>query len=193
MKIFVNMLTVFRILSAFAIVPLLIFQMFGIAFVLFIVASATDWFDGFLARKFNATSKIGGVMDHMGDKFLVVNALIMMIMFLQIWWVIFPAIIMICRELYVSGLREFMGTQKIAMPVPKYRFSWGKIKAATQMLSLAFMLLWVWAVNGDWSSQFFTYYLLFASIGGLWIAMASSLISAIQYTGLFVKNLKKIK
>jgi CDP-diacylglycerol--glycerol-3-phosphate 3-phosphatidyltransferase len=193
MKFFVNFLSIFRILGAFAIIPLLMNQMFDIAFVLFLVASASDWFDGYLARKFNATTKIGGVLDHIGDKFLVTNALVMSIMFLQIWSVIIPSIIMICRELYVSGLREFMGTQKIAMPVPKYRFSFGKVKAATQMLALSAMFLWIWAVNADWSSEFLTYYMLFIATGGLWLATVFSVISAGQYTGTFLKNLKKIK
>jgi CDP-diacylglycerol--glycerol-3-phosphate 3-phosphatidyltransferase len=193
MKFFVNFLSVFRIISAFAIIPLLMFQMFGVAFYLFIAASASDWFDGYLARKFNATSKLGGVLDHIGDKLLVTNALIMAIMFLQIWSVIIPAIIMICRELYVSGLREFMGTQKIAMPVPKYRFSFGKVKAATQMVALTAMFLWIWAVNADWSSEFLTYYMLFIATGGLWLATLFSVISAGQYTGTFIQNLKKIK
>ncbi|MDR1071761.1 MAG: CDP-alcohol phosphatidyltransferase family protein, partial [Rickettsiales bacterium] len=128
MKYFVNFLSVFRIIAAFAIAPLLMDQMFAAAFGLFVLASVTDWLDGFLARRFKVATKIGGVIDHIGDKFLVANALIMMVMFLQIWYVIIPATLMICRELYVSGLREFLGTQKIEMPVPKSRFSLGKIK-----------------------------------------------------------------
>ncbi|MDR1071084.1 MAG: CDP-alcohol phosphatidyltransferase family protein [Rickettsiales bacterium] len=193
MKYFVNFLSVFRIVAAFAIAPLLMDQMFASAFALFVLASATDWLDGFLARKFNVATKIGGVIDHIGDKFLVANALVMMVMFLQIWYVIIPATLMICRELYVSGLREFLGTQKIEMPVPKSRFSLGKIKALVQMLAISAMMLWIWAVNADWNSEFMTYHLLWASIGGLWLALACSLASAAQYTAAFAKNLKKIK
>lgn len=193
MKLFVNMLSIFRILAAFAIVPLMIWEMFAATFVIFILAAITDWLDGFLARKFNATSKIGGVLDHIGDKFLVVNAMVMAVMFLQIWQVIIPAVLMICRELYVSGLREFLGTQKIPMPVPKHRFSVGKIKAFTQMLAIAAILLWVWAVNADWECKILTYYLLFGGIAGLWVALAASLVSAGQYTAEFARNLKKIR
>ena len=141
-------------------------------------------------------TKIGGVLDHIGDKFLVVNALIMSVMFLQIWQVIVPAILMVCRELYVSGLREFMGTQKIAMPVPKYRFSIGKIKAFVQMIAVAALFLWIWAVNAenaDWNSDFLTHDMLFVAICGLWLATLCSVVSAAQYTAAFVKNLKKIK
>lgn len=193
MKFFVNFLSVFRILAAFAIVPLLMEQYFAAAFVVFASAAATDWFDGFLARKFNVATKIGGVLDHIGDKFLVANALVMSVMFLQIWQVIVPAVLMICRELYVSGLREFLGTQKVEMPVPKHRFSIGKIKAFVQMAAIVMLFLWIWAVNEDWNSDILTHYLLFAAIGGLWLATLCSVVSAIQYTVAFAKNLKKIK
>jgi len=198
MKIFVNILSIFRIIAAFAIIPLLLGQLFPWAFFVFVFASISDWLDGFLARKFKATSKIGGVIDHIGDKFLVANTLVMLVMFLQIWPVILPAVVMICRELYVSGLREFLGTQKIEMPVPKYRFSFGKIKAAVQMLAIAVLMFWIWAVNADWmwmmyDGDVFTYYLLYTGIGGLWLAMLFSVLSAGQYTAQFVKNLKKIK
>lgn len=193
MKFFVNFLSIFRIFASFFIIPLLMWQYFEWTFALFVFASISDWLDGFLARKFKTVTKIGGVLDHIGDKFLVVNSLIMIIMFLQIWAVIIPSIIMICRELYVSGLREFLGMHKIQMPVPKFRFSFGKIKTSLQMLGAVFLLLWIWAVNEDLASEFMTYDLLFIGIGTLWFATLASIISAIQYTGTFIKNLKKIK
>jgi CDP-diacylglycerol--glycerol-3-phosphate 3-phosphatidyltransferase len=193
MKAFVNILSIFRILAAFAIIPALMLQYFLTALILFSAAAVSDFLDGFLARKFNACTKIGGVLDHIGDKFLVVNALIMSVMFLQIWSVIVPAVLMICRELYVSGLREFLGTQKIAMPVPKARFSLGKVKTSVQMLTLAAVFLWILAVNADWGDEFLNHDLLFVGIGGLWLALACSIGSAVQYTIEFVKNLKKIK
>jgi CDP-diacylglycerol--glycerol-3-phosphate 3-phosphatidyltransferase len=192
-------------LSAFAIAPLLLGQHFGWAFFVLVAASASDFMDGYLARKFKVETKIGGVLDHIGDKLLVANSLVMMVMFLQIWMVIIPAVIMICRELYVSGLREFMGAHKIEMGVPKYRFSFGKIKAAAQMIGLSMMFLWIWAVNADWawietpvifSDELVLSYsgiLLHCSIGALWLAMLFSLISAAQYTVAFAGNLKKIK
>jgi CDP-diacylglycerol--glycerol-3-phosphate 3-phosphatidyltransferase len=193
MKAFVNFLSIFRILSAFAIAPLLMWQQFAATFVVFVSASVSDWLDGYLARRYKVSTKIGGVMDHIGDKFLVSVALVMMVMFLQIWHVVVPAVIMICRELYVSGLREFLGTQKIQMPVPKARLSLGKIKAFMQMASISAMMLWIWAVNAGWSDEFLTYDLLWWSIGGLWIATLCSLTSAVRYTFAFVRNLKRIK
>jgi CDP-diacylglycerol--glycerol-3-phosphate 3-phosphatidyltransferase len=193
MKLIVNLLTALRIIGAFAVIPLLMGQFFAEAFFVFIASAATDFLDGYLARKYNATSLIGGVADHMGDKFLTANALIMSVMFLQIWWVIAPAVIMICRDLYVSGLREFLGTQKIAMPVPKARFSFGKVKAAAQMLALSAIFLWIWAVNADWASEFMTGDMLWIGIGGLWIALFFSVVSAGQYTITFIQAMKKRK
>ena len=144
MKFFVNFLSAFRIAAAFAIIPTLMLNMYWTTFILFVLGAISDWFDGFLARKYNVCTKIGGVMDHIGDKLLVVNTFIMLAIMMPVWFVVVPIIIMIARELYISGLREFLGTQKIEMPVPKARFSMGKIKTTLQMISItAFLLIFV--------------------------------------------------
>ena len=65
-------------------------------------------------------------MDHIGDKLLVVNTFLMLMVMIPVWFIVVPVILMVARELYISGLREFMGTQKMEMPVPKARFSMGK-------------------------------------------------------------------
>ena len=195
MKAFVNILSIFRIFAAFAIVPLLLGEFFAAAFVLFVAAAATDWLDGFLARKFDVVTKIGGVLDHIGDKFLVANALVMSAVYLQVWQVLLPAVLMLCRELYVSGLREFMGTEKIEMPVPKDRFALGKIKTFVQMASLAGIFLWIWVAGSAPSAAAgtFGYCMLLGGIGGLWLALALALLSAGIYTREFIGNLEKIK
>ena len=134
MKFFVNFLSAFRIAAAFAIIPTLMFELYWTTFILYVLAAMSDWFDGYLARKYNVCTKIGGVMDHIGDKLLVVNTLIMLTVMMPVWFIVVPVILMVARELYISGLREFLGTQKIEMPVPKARFSMGKIKTTLQML-----------------------------------------------------------
>ena len=199
MKTFVNLLSVFRILAAFAIIPTIIFNYFWLTFILYILAAASDWFDGFLARKYNCCSKLGGVLDHIGDKLLVCNAFIMLIMMVPIWYVVIPIIIMIARELYISGLREFLGTQKIEMPVPKARFSMGKIKTTIQMIAIAAILLWAaifFSVTPETTGKivFWSIYIL-PKIGVfcLWFALVASLWSAAQYTMTFTEKLKKIK
>lgn len=196
MKFFVNFLSAFRIFSAFAIIPALMFQMYWIGFILYVLGAASDWFDGYLARKYNVCSKVGGVMDHIGDKLLVANTLILLAAMVPAWFIVVPVIIMIARELYISGLREFMGTQKMEMPVPKARFSMGKIKTTLQMISIgAFLLMFALgssAIGGRVTGLLF---IILPEIGiwGLWLSLVASLWSAAQYTVTFAEKLKKIK
>ncbi|MDO5012384.1 MAG: CDP-alcohol phosphatidyltransferase family protein [Pseudomonadota bacterium] len=199
MKFFVNFLSAFRIAAAFAIIPTIMFGMYKTTFVLYVLGAISDWFDGFLARKYNVCSKLGGVMDHIGDKLLVCNTLIMLAVMMPVWFVVVPIILMIARELYISGLREFLGTQKIEMPVPKYRFSMGKIKTTFQMITIA-AFLGVFAIGSiitaNTTSRIIVYLLyILPQVGlyGLWVSLAASLISAAQYTRTFVQKLKQVK
>lgn len=199
MKFFVNFLSTFRIAVSFAIIPTLMFRMYWVSFILFVLAAISDWLDGFLARKYNVCTKIGGVMDHIGDKLLVVNTLIMLAVMMPIWFVIVPTIIMIARELYISGLREFLGTQKIEMPVPHARFSMGKIKTTLQMITIAaFLGLFTTTTalsTGNISRSYLMLMNVVSQIGifGLWISLLASVWSAVQYTRTFAEKLKKIK
>jgi len=199
MKKFVNLLSAFRIAAAFAIIPTLMFQLYWTTFILFVLAAASDWLDGYLARKHDACSKIGGVMDHIGDKLLVVNTLIMLTIMMPVWFIVVPVIIMVARELYISGLREFLGTQKIEMPVPKARFSMGKIKTTLQMLTIAMFLL-LFGMTTAFSPETITRGHLMAmnivsqiGIVGIWASLVASLWSAAQYTRTFAEKIQKIK
>ena len=122
MKTFVNFLSAFRIAAAFAIIPTLLVGWYWTSFILQTLAALSDFFDGYLARKYNCVSKLGGVMDHIGDKLLVANTLLVLSIVLMFilpafipnfpaWTIVIPVILMISRELYISGLREFLGTQ----------------------------------------------------------------------------------
>lgn len=199
MKYFVNFLSAFRIAASFLIIPTMLFGMFKTTFVLYVLGAISDWFDGFLARKYNVCSKLGGVMDHIGDKLLVCNTLIMLAVMMRAWFIVVPVILMIARELYISGLREFLGTQKIEMPVPKYRFSMGKIKTTFQMITIAAflaVLVVAAAITPETTSRVTIYALqILPQIGlyGLWISLAASLISAAQYTRTFAQKLKQVK
>lgn len=199
MKFFVNFLSAFRIATSFAIIPTLMFQMYWTTFILYVLAAVSDWFDGYLARKYNACTKIGSVMDHIGDKLLVVNTLIMLSVMMPVWFVVVPVILMIARELYISGLREFLGTQKIEMPVPKARFSMGKIKTTLQMISIAAFLL-IFAIgtlitpaSDSRTLMYLIYILPQIGIWGLWLSLVASVWSATQYTKTFLGHLKKMK
>ena len=199
MKFFVNFLSAFRIAAAFAIIPTLMLNMYWTTFILFVLGAISDWFDGFLARKYNVCTKIGGVMDHIGDKLLVVNTFIMLAIMMPVWFVVVPIIIMIARELYISGLREFLGTQKIEMPVPKARFSMGKIKTTLQMISItAFLLIFVIGTlvtpeSDSRTLMYLIYILPQIGIWGLWLSLMASIWSASEYTMTFLGHLKKIK
>ena len=198
MKFFVNFLSAFRIASSFAIIFTMMFGMYWTTFVLFLLAAISDWFDGFLARKYNVCTKLGGVMDHIGDKLLVVNTFIMLAAMMPVWFVVVPIIIMIARELYISGLREFLGTQKIEMPVPKARFSMGKIKTTLQMITIvAFLLLFAIAAtmpNSDSRPMVWLIEVLpYIGMWGTWLSLVASVWSATQYTFTFAQKLKQIK
>ncbi|MBP5363777.1 MAG: CDP-alcohol phosphatidyltransferase family protein [Alphaproteobacteria bacterium] len=199
MKFFVNFLSAFRIFTSFAIIPTLMFQMYWTSLILFVLAALSDFFDGYLARKYDVCTKIGGVMDHIGDKLLVVNTLIMLTVMMPVWFIVVPVIILIARELYVSGLREFLGTQKIEMPVPKARFSMGKVKTSFQMITIvAFLGLFALStlVTPETISKNYLIAMnLLSQIGiiGLWISLLASVWSATQYTFTFVEKLKKAK
>jgi CDP-diacylglycerol--glycerol-3-phosphate 3-phosphatidyltransferase len=199
MKKFVNFLSAFRIAVSFLIIPTIMMNWFWTTFVLYALGAISDWFDGFLARKYNCCSKLGGVMDHIGDKLLVCNTFIMLTLMMPVWFVVIPIIIMIARELYISGLREFLGTQKIEMPVPKARFSMGKIKTTMQMISIAAFLL-MFAIGASVTQNTtsrIVFYLIYVlpqiGIFGLWFSLVASLWSATQYTFTFAEKLKKIK
>lgn len=198
MKFFVNFLSAFRIAAAFAIIPTLMFGLYWTSFILFLLAAVSDWFDGFLARKYNVCTKLGGVMDHIGDKLLVVNTLIMLTVMMPVWFIVVPVILMIARELYISGLREFLGTQKIEMPVPKARFSMGKIKTTLQMIAIvAFLLMFAMATLMTTTNSSFVMWTInvlpYIGMWGTWLALVASLWSATQYTFTFVQKLKQIK
>ncbi len=199
MKAFVNFLSIFRIVAAFAIIPTIMFQMYWLTFVLYVLAAASDFFDGWLARKYKVTSKIGGVLDHIGDKLLVVNTLVLLTVIMPVWFIVIPVIFMIARELYISGLREFLGTQKIEMPVPKARFSMGKIKTTLQMVAIGVFLLMFSlgsSLTPDMTSRllmYTIYYLPYIGVALLWLSLVASIWSAAEYTKTFMEKIKKLK
>lgn len=199
MKYFVNFLTIFRIIASFAIIFTLMSNHYWATLVLFTFAAVSDWMDGFLARRFDVCTKIGGVMDHIGDKLLVVNTFVLLAIMMPVWFIVIPIIIMIARELYISGLREFLGTQKIEMPVPKDRFSMGKIKTTFQMISI-FAFLALFTLGSSLSNAESAKYLIHIinilpnlGICTLWVSLVASLWSAIKYTKTFTQKLQKIK
>ncbi|MGR3808148.1 CDP-diacylglycerol--glycerol-3-phosphate 3-phosphatidyltransferase [Pasteurella testudinis DSM 23072] len=106
---------------------------------LFLIAAITDWFDGFLARRWNQTTRFGAFLDPVADKVMVAAALVLVVQHYHSFWVTIPAIVMISREIIISALREWMAEigdrNKVAVSW------WGKVKTTAQMISLI-GLLW---------------------------------------------------
>ncbi len=102
---------------------------------LFAGASVTDFFDGYLARAWSAQSKLGRFLDPIADKLLVATAILLLIHADRAH--IIPALAILCREILVSGLREYLAEFNVSVPVS----SLAKMKTAVQMLALFLLLL----------------------------------------------------
>ncbi|HQS00280.1 MAG: CDP-diacylglycerol--glycerol-3-phosphate 3-phosphatidyltransferase [Pseudomonadota bacterium] len=107
-----------------------------IATVMFVVFAATDWLDGFLARKLNQTSSFGAFLDPVADKFLVCAALLVLVHLRRAD--VFVALIIIGREIAISALREWMALIGATKSVAVHML--GKIKTTVQMIAIPFLL-----------------------------------------------------
>ena len=108
-----------------------------IPLVLFLIASFTDFLDGLLARMYKEESRLGELLDPIADKIIVAAALILLVMDQTIKnYEVIAAIIILTREILISGLREFLAKGKIKMPVSNL----AKLKTFLQMFSIAILL-----------------------------------------------------
>jgi len=107
------------------------------AFVIFVIASFTDFLDGMLARMMGEESKLGELLDPIADKIIVATALILLVMDGTIrHYEVIAAIIILTREILISGLREFLAKGQIKLPVSNL----AKLKTFLQMLAIALLL-----------------------------------------------------
>ncbi|QKX01005.1 CDP-diacylglycerol--glycerol-3-phosphate 3-phosphatidyltransferase [Wolbachia endosymbiont of Dipetalonema caudispina] len=129
---------------------------------IFIFACITDFFDGYLARVWQVQSRFGRLFDPIADKLIVVSTIIMLIYKHKINdFTIIPSVIIVCREILVSGLREFLIAMNASLPVSKI----GKIKTFLQMIAVVALIvndyeitqrigiicLWIAAIITVWS------------------------------------------
>ena len=133
-----NYLTLLRIF----LIPLLIISfyipwkwMVLVTASIFAFASITDFFDGFLARKFQAHSDFGRVLDPISDKLLIASTLMMLVSFGKAH--VIPAVVILCREILISGLREYMARKNITINVNQL----GKTKTAIQFIAVLLLIL----------------------------------------------------
>ncbi|CAJ1860484.1 CDP-diacylglycerol--glycerol-3-phosphate 3-phosphatidyltransferase [Aeromonas veronii] len=152
-----NLLTFFRILliPVFVILFYLPYQWsYLAAAIIFILAAATDWFDGYLARKLNQSTAFGAFLDPVADKIMVAAALVVIVEHYNTIWVTIPAMTMIGREIIISALREWMAELGKRSSVA---VSWiGKWKTMIQMVSLT-GLIWQYNVWMVWLAYVMLY------------------------------------
>jgi len=180
-----NLLTLSRIFA----VPLLVFLLwrpapidYAITFVLYCVVGITDYFDGYLARAHGQISKLGQFLDPIADKIMVAAVIVMLMAsrradgnppVLQDVSII-PALIILHREIIVSGLREFLADLRVGMPVSQL----AKWKTTFQLVALGALILGGALPRYEWVHE--------VGIVSLWAAAALTLTSGYSYlrTGL---------
>lgn len=159
-----NILTALRLLAA----PLIavMFLTFPRPFAdfcamgLFIVASLTDYLDGYLARRWQQVTKLGAMLDPIADKAMVVIALMIVVAFSSMsLMLVLPAAVILFREVFVSGLREYLGDTAGTLKVTKL----AKWKTATQMVAIAILFaqgifehyfgMWSWGMDQEMLAQ----------------------------------------
>ncbi len=174
-----NMLTYGRILT----VPLIVLCFFiegrlhstdfarWAALGLFAAASITDFFDGYLARIWKQTSNIGRMLDPIADKLLVASVLLLLAADGTIaGWSLWAAITILCREILVSGLREYLAALKVSVPVTRI----AKWKTTLQMLAIGFLLA------GPAGEKVLPYTVLIG-LTLLWVAAAITIYTGYDY------------
>ena len=140
---------------------------------LFVAAGITDYFDGYIARRYHQISRLGRFLDPIADKLLVAAALLMLVDLGPLSGIhVLAALIILAREIMVSGLREFLAELRVGLPVSQL----AKWKTAVQMVAIALLLV------GDAASPLVTMLGLWA----IWIAAGLTLITGYDYlrTGL---------
>ncbi|MFI4988709.1 MAG: CDP-diacylglycerol--glycerol-3-phosphate 3-phosphatidyltransferase [Alphaproteobacteria bacterium] len=169
-----NLLTISRI----AVIPVLV-ALFWVdgngarwtACVLFALAGVTDYLDGYLARTWREQSQLGALLDPIADKLIVATTLLLLAAFERIdGLTLLPAILILCREILVSGLREFLAGLSVGLPVTRL----AKWKTGIQMVAIGFLIV------GD-AGDVVIPYTRGIGVVGLWAAAALTLITGYDY------------
>ena len=183
-----NLLTLSRILA----VPILVFLLwkpswwdYGITFVLYCIVGITDYFDGYVARAWGSISRLGQFLDPIADKIMVAAVIVMLMAsrkangeapIIQDLHVI-PALIILLREIIVSGLREFLAELKVLVPVS----AMAKWKTTFQLVALGALIL-----GGAVPEQAWVHYVGLAS---LWAAAALTLVTGYDYLRIGLRHM----
>jgi cardiolipin synthase len=170
-----NILTFSRILA----IPVVVGLVFidppignWLAFSVYASACITDFFDGYFARAWHQQSKLGRFLDPIADKLLVAAVLLMLVGIDRVSGLtVIPAAIILCREILVSGLREFLAGVHVSLPVSRL----AKWKTTLQLIALGFLLV------GEAGPDFGPFTTLQIGTHGLWVAAGITLITGLDY------------
>jgi CDP-diacylglycerol--glycerol-3-phosphate 3-phosphatidyltransferase/cardiolipin synthase len=184
-----NILTLSRILA----VPILVFLLwpgakhlgnqplpldYALAFVLYCLMGITDYFDGYLARAQGTVSKLGIFLDPIADKIMVAAVILMVVFTRDVdGWHVIAALIILLREMIVSGLREFLAGLQVSVPVSAL----AKWKTTAQLVALGGIILA--GALPDWVM------LKQAALGLLWIAAVLTMITGWDYLRVGIKHM----
>jgi CDP-diacylglycerol--glycerol-3-phosphate 3-phosphatidyltransferase len=191
-----TLLTIFRIVMGPVIAALVLWAadvtyadrllagfIYALCLILFLIAAATDWLDGYLARKLDAVTPLGAALDHSADKVLITCVLVALAYAALPLMLVAAAVLILGRDVAVAGLREGISAQGKTLPVSQL----GKWKAAAEMAGVGAFLAFQAAailfapasviVGLDWAAALL-----------LWSAAALALISGAQYVGALVKR-----
>jgi CDP-diacylglycerol--glycerol-3-phosphate 3-phosphatidyltransferase len=182
-----NLLTLSRIFA----VPILVFLLwrptpidYAITFVLYCIVGITDYFDGYLARAQGQISRLGQFLDPIADKIMVAAVIIMLVSTrnnsgepMIHSFHILAALVILLREIIVSGLREFLGPLNVSMPVSRL----AKWKTTFQLVSLGGLILAGAVPDEEWVKS--------VSLGSLWAAAALTLITGYDYLRIGIKHM----
>lgn len=177
-----NLLTLSRIFA----VPILVALLWDtdwkpgymMAFALYCLMGITDYFDGYLARAQGAVSKLGVFLDPIADKIMVAAVIVMLVATRDIaGWHVIAAIVILIREIAVSGLREFLADLRVSMPVTKL----AKWKTTFQLVALGALIL-----AGGFPSQL---WIKDVGLVSLWAAAALTLMTGWDYLRVGLKHM----
>ena len=165
-------------LSRIAVIPLLVGLFWlpqdywrYVACALYTAAAITDYVDGYLARAWKQQSKLGRIFDPIADKLLVAATILLLVAFQRIaGWDVLAALVILCREVLVSGLREFLAELRVGLPVSRL----AKWKTGMQMTALGFLIV------ADAAPTAFLPVTLIGEVL-LWIAAVLTLITGYDY------------
>jgi cardiolipin synthase len=182
-----NLLTLSRIFA----VPLLVFLLwkpgwydYAITFVLYCLVGITDYFDGYLARAQGQISRLGQFLDPIADKIMVASVIVMLVStrnssgepIIHSFHII-PALVILLREITVSGLREFLASLQVSMPVSRL----AKYKTTLQLVALGALILAGATPQWPWVQD--------VGLASLWAAAALTLVTGYDYLRIGLRHM----